>query len=79
MNWCLDFVNEFPQIINEPTSKLMDLLKQEINEELREQDYFNPYYTLKVKDTNKNNKSKVKKKLKKGPQLSGGGSAKIEL
>lgn len=74
-NWCIEFAFGLQQIIDGQTIKLMDLLAQEINIELRRADYVNPYYETKV-DNVENNKEKQKKRtktLKKGPQLSGGG------
>lgn len=75
LNWCYEFVNSFPLIIDESTVKLMSILFQEINEELRNPDYVNPYYEAR-KHQGRKKENKRHKKFKKGPSLNGG---KIEL
>ncbi|XP_039971066.1 uncharacterized protein LOC126767677 isoform X2 [Bactrocera neohumeralis] len=71
LNWCYEFVNSFPHIIDESTAKLMTILFQEINEEFRNPEYVNPYHEA-SKHQEKKKENKRHKKLKKGPSLSGG-------
>ncbi|XP_067623591.1 coiled-coil domain-containing protein 134-like [Eurosta solidaginis] len=70
LNWCNDFVNSMPHIIDEPSVKLMAILLEEINEEQRSADYVNPYYeSRKYQETTK--PKKQRRKLKRGPSLGG--------
>lgn len=76
LNWCIHFVQQLPHIVDEATVKLMEILQQEINEELRSVDYVNPYYA-KANEVEKPSKKSNKKKLKKGPHMNGGASGEL--
>ncbi|GAB0088740.1 coiled-coil domain-containing protein 134 [Sergentomyia squamirostris] len=61
-------------VIDEKTTEMLELFNQEINEDKRSEDFVNPYRqkdSEKDRDDIKSTK-KPRKKLKRGPQLSGG-------
>lgn len=64
--------------MDELSLKMLDLFFQEINEEERSPEYFNPYLEANQKKhgrgdlhKEKNKQTKTKKKIRKGPQLAG--------
>ncbi|XP_055546444.1 uncharacterized protein LOC129730877 [Wyeomyia smithii] len=71
------FTRSFVNILDQKSLRLLYLLEQEIDENKRSRDYVNPYKQS-AKKTEKKEKVKHKKVLKKGPQLSDG-PHKIEL
>lgn len=74
MNWCIIFTKKADPIVDDLSQKMLDLFNQEINEDQRTKDYFNPYLEANQKKQEqpiKEKPKKVKKKIKKGPQLSG--------
>ncbi|XP_055904900.1 coiled-coil domain-containing protein 134-like [Eupeodes corollae] len=71
INWCLDFVMHYPHIIDEVIVQLIDLARQEINEDARSPDFINPYYKkVEVESVPTKKPNRRVKKIKKGPQLS---------
>lgn len=81
LNWCINFTRRVDPVVDELSLKMLELFFQEINEEERTPEYFNPYLEANQKkqgsgnvENEKNKQKKTKKKLRKGPQLSGGRS-----
>lgn len=78
MSWCISFTKKIDQVVDELSLKMLDLFFQEINEEERSPEYFNPYLEANQKKRGrsdlhkeKNKQTKTKKKIRKGPQLAG--------
>ena len=68
-NWSINYSKEFKELLDFKSLEMLNLFNQEINEEARTEDYRNPYRrenTPKVITT-----KKLRKRLPKGPQLSG--------
>ncbi|XP_055695412.1 uncharacterized protein LOC129797120 [Lutzomyia longipalpis] len=73
--WAWKMTMQHENVIDERTIEMLNLFNQEINEDQRSEDFVNPYRHSganeatpeKPKET-----KKVRKKLKKGPQLAGG-------
>uniref|UniRef100_A0A336JZK6 CSON013684 protein n=1 Tax=Culicoides sonorensis TaxID=179676 RepID=A0A336JZK6_CULSO len=79
LNWCIKYTKQVDQVVDNISMKMLELSYQEINEEERSPEYFNPYLEANQKkqpnqDIRKINEKKPKKKIKKGPQLTGGRS-----
>lgn len=78
VNWCINFTKKVDQVVDELSMKMLDLFFQEVNEEERSPEYFNPYLEANQKtqggadlQKEKGKQQKTKKKIRKGPQLSG--------
>ncbi|XP_063699749.1 coiled-coil domain-containing protein 134-like [Culicoides brevitarsis] len=78
-NWCINFAKKVDQIVDELSVRMLDLFYQEINEDERTPEYFNPYLEANQKkhakaengQKDKVKPTKTKKKIKRGPQLAG--------
>ncbi|KAK0181312.1 hypothetical protein PV327_003605 [Microctonus hyperodae] len=73
LKWSLTFVHENPLLLDQLTSKMLQLVFQELNLVTRMPNYSNPNWTtnmkkLSIKNINEKQK-KIKKKRKPGPQL----------
>jgi hypothetical protein len=67
-NWSIKFSSAFGQILDSKSIEILSLFRQEIDENVRSNDYVNPY---RQPMTETKGLKKQKKKLSKGPQLSG--------
>lgn len=77
INWGLDFAQNFyNQVIDVKTQKMLSIVRQEVNPELRNDDYVNPYSDENLKEPPSAKRDKIKRKIRKGPQL---GSGNVEL
>lgn len=66
INWSIEFTRYFnDRIIDAKSQELLSLVEQEINPELRTDNFINPYRNV----NSKPEKVKAKKVLKKGPQM----------
>lgn len=75
MNWALNFAAHFETpIFDDGSRKLLSLTDQEINADKRTADYVNPY-SEDAKQTAQVKPKQQRKKIRKGPQLGGGGGA----
>lgn len=70
-DWGTQFLNNYAHILSEQTYQMVDLFRQEVNLTKRSPDFVNPYYTKLPMSETKEKKRPPKKKLKRGPQLTG--------
>lgn len=70
--WATGFAEHFyANVIDAKTQEMLNLFDQEINEERRQLDYVNPYRRANQvpKVSNKTTKTKERRKVRKGPQI----------
>lgn len=73
INWSSNFTRHVDSIVDDLSMKMLNLLRQELNEDERTEDYFNPYLEANQPrpEPPKMHFKKARKRIRRGPSLSG--------
>lgn len=81
LTWSMSFARHFEATVFDDNSReMLSLFDQEINAERRRADYVNPYHSANRASAAKATAAKKeRRKLRKGPQMTGAGGSRVDL